>query len=254
MAGAVASALFFGKIFQVHIKSFGLVALALTVWIIYTVDHLRDARKIEHSASTRRHRFHQENFRILIIFLVIALAIDAIAIFFIRRQVFEWGLILTSMVSSYLIFHRSLQFLKELFASCLYTSGVILLSISVTDVQVETPHLLLIIQFALTAWINLVLFSWFDLEFDKRDDQNSFVTILGKKTTQKFLISLHVVSVLLTIVQIAVGAPLVPVGILFFMNATLAMIFFKRDVFEKHDRYRLIGDAVFIFPVLSLLM
>ena len=47
-AGAVISAVFFAQIFNVQIKPYGLLALGLTVWIIYTVDHLRDAKKIKH--------------------------------------------------------------------------------------------------------------------------------------------------------------------------------------------------------------
>ena|SRR5688572_29933788 len=89
-AGAVISALFFAQIFNVQIKPYGLLALGLTVWIIYTADHLRDAKKIKHRASTQRHRFHQQYFCSLTVFVGSAILLDAVTIFFIRRQVFEW--------------------------------------------------------------------------------------------------------------------------------------------------------------------
>lgn len=250
--GSVASALFFGRIFHVHIKPIGLVALGLTVWAIYTIDHLRDARKIARPAATLRHRFHQENFRILSFLLCLAILADAVAIFFIRRQVFEWGLLLTSVVILYLIFHRSLQFLKELFVASLYTAGVLLLSVTVMAVDANTQHYLMILQFLIAAWTNLVLFSWFDQAFDQRNDQNSFVTILGRKTAQTFLNYLFIVSFLLTIIQLIIATPLMPVLILFLMNAALFLIFVFRKYLEKDDRYRLIGDAVFLFPSLLL--
>ena len=166
-AGAVISARFFAKIFDVQIKPYGLVALGLTVWIIYTVDHLRDAKNIKHNASTQRHRFHQKYFHpLIIVFVASPSALDTFTIFFIRRQVFEWGLILFVMVMLYLIVQQYLRFLKEFFIASLYTCGVLLISITITTIDVNTMHVLLIIQFGLIAWTNLVLFSWFDHVFD----------------------------------------------------------------------------------------
>ena len=252
VAGAIVSALFFGKILEVQIKPIGLIALGLTVWVIYTIDHLRDAWKIAHPAATLRHRFHQENFRVLLLFLCGATIADAVAIFFIRQQVFNWGLVLTGAVVLYLIFHRSLQFLKELFVASLYTAGVLLLSVTVTPVDLGTHHYLLIIQFAFAAWTNLLLFSLFDQVFDQRNEQNSFVTILGRETTQIFLTVLFAVSFLLTINELLMEMPIVPVLVLLLMNATLFLIFIFRNRLEKDDKYRLIGDAVFLFPLLLL--
>ncbi len=253
VAGAIVSALFFGKFLEVEIKPIGLIALGLTVWVIYTIDHLWDASKIAHPAETLRHRFHQENFRLLSFFLCLAIIADAVAIFFIRRQVFEWGLVLTGVVILYLVFHRYLRFLKELFVASLYTIGVLLLSVTVTPIDLSAPHYLLIIQFAIAAWTNLLLFSWFDQSFDQRNDQNSFVTILGRKTTQVFLYSLFIGSFLLTIIEVIGNIAIVPVIILLLMNATLFLIFLFRRTLEKDDRYRLIGDAVFLLPLLLLI-
>ncbi len=253
VGGAIASALFFGEILNVQIKPIGLVALGLTVWVIYTIDHLRDARKIPHPAATLRHRFHQENFRVLSFILMIATVADAVAIFFIRRQVFEWGMVLTAVVALYLIFHRSLRFLKELFVASLYTAGVLLLSVTVSPVHLSTPHYFMIIQFAIAAWANLVLFSWFDQAFDERNEQNSFVTILGRKTAQIFLYGLFLLSFLLTVIQLLMEIQTAPVLILLLMNATLFLIFMFRVPLEKDDKYRLIGDAVFLFPLLLLI-
>jgi hypothetical protein len=249
VAGAVVSAIFFANIFAVQVKTVGLIALGLTVWAIYTIDHLRDARRIMHPAATLRHRFHQENFLTLTILLGAALVIDAVAIFFIRRQVFEWGLVLTAIVILYLVFQHSLRFLKELFVASLYTAGVLLLSITVAPPEIVVEYRLLIFQFAVTACANLVLFSWFDQIYDQRNEQNSFATILGNKTTHRFLYGLFLLNFLLTIIQVAVGTPLMPVLVLFAMNVALVLIYVFRKNLEKDDIYRLMGDAVFLFPL-----
>src|SRR6187551_3842552 len=88
VAGVVICAVFFSRIFQAHIRPQGLVTLSLTVWIIYTTDHLLDAHRIQGTASTARHRFHQENFFLLFVFLGISTIINIILIFFIREAVF----------------------------------------------------------------------------------------------------------------------------------------------------------------------
>jgi len=252
-AGAVISARFFAKIFDVQVKPYGLVALGLTVWIIYTVDHLRDAKNIKHKASTQRHRFHQKYFHPLIIALGVAIALDTFTLFFIRRQVFEWGLILLVAVILYLIVQQYLRFLKEFFIASLYTCGVLLISITITTIDVNTMHLLMIIQFGMIAWTNLVLFSWFDHVFDERDEQNSFVTMMGKRATGFFLYGLFGVNFLITAIQVASVMTSIPVIILCSMNIILFLIFIFRDSLAKYDLYRLIGDAVFLIPAFLLI-
>jgi hypothetical protein len=242
VAGAVISALFFSKLLLVEVKIYGLVALALTVWIIYTIDHLRDARRIRHPAATLRHRFHQENYRTLLFVLYGAIVIDAAIILFIRRQVFEWGLILSAIVLLYLMIHRSLRFLKELFIASLYTAGILLLSITTTPVQTGLMHYLVILQFGSIAWANLVLFSWFDVAFDQQND-----------TTEILLIELFALNFIIAIIQLSMAAPIMAVFILIAMNSVLLIIFLFRKVLEKHELYRSIGDAIFMLPAFFLI-
>ncbi len=253
VAGAIISALFFAKIFQVQVRPFGLMALGLTVWVIYTIDHLRDAKKISHQAATKRHRFHQQYFNILFVLLCITILVDSFVIFFIRRQVFEWGFVLLFIVIFYLMAYRSLRFLKEILIASLYTWGVLVLSIPVTTIKLHPTHYLLITQFAIIAWINLVMFAWFDQEYDLRDNQNSFVTVFGKRVSFICLNTLFVLNFLLAFIQIFLQGPTLPVLILLVMNTVLFLIFLFRGALAKNDVYRLIGDAVFLFPILFLL-
>ena len=253
VVGAVVSAMFFAELLQVRIRPFGLIALGLTVWIIYTVDHLRDAKRIKHTASTTRHRFHQEHFQLLSICLVIVILINGVAIFFIRKQVFEFGFLLSCMVAVYLLVQQSLRFLKELSIAALYTCGVLLPSITTTFQDITTIHYLFMFQFGCIAWANLVMFSWFDQVFDKQDRQNSFVTVLGDTTTEYFLYALFTFNGFMSIVQYFLNAPLLPIVILSLMNMTLLFVFIYRRRLGQDDAYRLIGDAIFLIPIALLL-
>jgi hypothetical protein len=253
VAGAIVSALFFAKIFDVQVRPFGLLALGITVWGIYTLDHLRDAKRIRHQASTERHRFHQRHFKPLTILLCAAVLTDIVLVFFIKKRVFEWGIVLSIVVGLYLLVQHALRFLKELFIAVLYTSGVLLLSLPLTPLKIDWIQYGTIIQFGLVAWINLIMFSWFDQEYDRQDRQNSFVTILGGETTSIVLYSLIFLNFALAVIQLYFQGPPRAVIILGFMNLTLLLVFHFRRTLAGDDQYRLIGDAVFLFPVFYLI-
>lgn len=251
VAGAVICALFFAKVFSVVVLPFGLATLGLTVWIIYTTDHLFDAVSIKKEASTERHRFHQRYFNILLVCVVIVLILDSVLIFYIRPQVFKWGLILGCAVGLYLLVQRYLKFLKEIFVACMYTAGILLPSITITDLNLTYFHWIMIAQFALLALGNLLIFSWFDIDQDWKDNQHSFVTVFGKGVTEKIIWILLVLNFIIGLA--VVYEYVIPEIILLLMNAGLFFLFFFRKRYQQNDVYRIIGDSVFLIPVLYLL-
>lgn len=246
--GSICSALFFAQILQVHILSFGLFALGLSVWIIYTADHLLDALKIKSPAATARHRFHQKNFKILLIMLAVAMVVNGIIILFIRQRVLVAGLYIAAIVGIYFLINRYLKFMKEIFIAIVYTIGVLLPSVSVTQQPMHNWPWLIIISFSVTALINLILFSWFDHARDLRDGNISFVTVLGEQTSRTVIVLLF----LLVTVLAAISASIAGVVILL-MNVLLLLTFIFHRYFTIHDRFRILGDFVFMLPIVYLL-
>jgi 4-hydroxybenzoate polyprenyltransferase len=252
-AGAVVCALFFAKFFEVSIKPFGLVSLGLTVWIIYTADHLLDAKRVLQPASSERHRFHQQYYKVFIPILIVAILIDAAQIFFIRKPVIVAGIVLAVLVVLYFFVQRYLVYVKEIFGALLYAGGVLLAPLSLMDEPLTTMHFILMLQFTLTALINLLLFTWFDKEVDQRDKHQSFTTIFGEKATQNILSILFILNASLTAIQIKNGI-VIPAVILMSMSVILLFILLNKKYFEVNDRYRLLGDAVFLLPLIYFFM
>jgi hypothetical protein len=252
-AGAVVCTAFFAKIFDVYIKPFGYISLGLTVWIIYTVDHLLDARNTQHTAATLRHRFHQWHFKTLFSIVVIAALIDVVQLFFIRRQLIISGLILASLIVIYLLIQRYLRFVKELFGALLYSGGVLLAPLSLMITPLSLMQALLISQFFITAFINLLLFSWFDKVNDTLDKHQSFTTFFGESATLAVLLILFSINGILAIIQIKTCMYSIPSSIIFSMNMILFMIMILRKHFAVNERYRLLGDAIFILPILYVM-
>lgn len=251
--GAVCSAAWFAKGFDVQLRPYAFLALGLTVWIIYTADHLLDARKVAKEASTYRHRFHQQYFKILAVCLMIAVVIDFGFIFFVRVQILYAGLTLFSIVVLYLLVNRWLSFVKELVIAIVYCSGVLLPTLSLKSTGLSAGDYLWIVSFFLTALINLMVFSIYDFPSDKSDGYNSFVRTFGVRLTQQILSVFFLVQVGLA-GMLAVHGFWNEATVLSVMNITLFLLFIKPSYFAKADLYRVVGDGVFLFPVVLLLV
>lgn len=253
VAGAIVSALFFAKVFYVTILPYGLAALGLSVWIIYTADHLGDARRIHEPASSGRHRFHQRYPAVILTLLLAAIAVNVVLLFHVRPAVFLWGSVLVIFIGGYLLLHRRFFFLKEFFVAGLYVIGVLLPSLAVTTVKITWFHAALIAQLFLVGLLNLFIFSWYDADRDKSDKLGSFATRFGRARTGS------VVRVVAAIEVVTGAAVLMISGFdhaAFYpliMTAVLLAVFFIPDRFRKHDYYRLVGDAVFLLPAVYVM-
>jgi len=253
VAGALVCALFFARIFEVVIALPSLAGLLLTVWIIYTADHLWDAKNIGQSASTARHRFHQRHFRKIIVILIVMIILDIFTLFFMDAMVLKWGALLMALVSIYLISHRYLKVLKEIFIAVMYTCGIILPALSVATRELTVMHGVLIGQFAILALINLLLFSWFDRELDQQDNQHSFVTTMGVHFTTITIWLLILFEALCTVIQVVAITLRGPAMVVGSMSIALLLILVFRDKISENDYFRFLGDAVFLVPVFYLL-
>lgn len=251
--GAVCCAAWFANYFEVELKVYALICLGLTVWIIYSADHLMDAIKIKGEASTLRHRFHQDHFKGITILLLLAIVIDFALLFFLRAQVLYAGIFLICIVMVYLLLSRWLTYLKETAVAGLYCGGVLLPALSLKESGMATADLFVILCFFLTALINVIMFAWFDHALDIRDGSNSFSTKFGQNFTKKLLILLFGLQVIFLVILI-VSKSFYPSIMFATMNGMLYLLFIRSDQFLRAEYYRLLGDAVFLIPALFLLI
>jgi hypothetical protein len=253
--GSVCCAAWFARLFDMSLKPQAFIVLGLTVWIIYTADHLLDAKRTAGIASTARHRFHQQHYSWLLIALALAVTVDLIFVFFIRQAVFEWGLLLSGVMVVYFLVQRFLKYLKELAVAIIFSCGVMLPSVAVAYRPIDLGLALIVGEFMLTALLNLLLFSWFDRHNDSQDKRESFVTLAGEKGTRKFVRAVFLLSGAL-LMGTALYFPVMinAVVILFLMNVILVVMFIQPNYFQPNDRFRLIGDAVFLLPIIYLFL
>lgn len=251
--GAVCCAAWFADYVGAQPRSYALICLGLTVWLIYTADHLLDAIQVQGEASTPRHKFHQTYFKIVLSAWVVTGCIVFILLFFIRAQVLHAGIFLIGIVAFYLLLNRWLIYLKEIAAAVIYCGGVLLPALVLNTSVITMSDRLVIVVFFLTAFINVIMFAWFDYDSDVRDGYNSFAIKFGKNFTRVLLIGLFVLQ-LVFLVALCVFQNSTPAILFALMNGILFMLFLKPATFKRGEYYRLLGDAIFLIPAAFLLL
>lgn len=251
--GAMISALFLTRIFNVNVRFHGLLCLGLTVWLIYTMDHLVDAKMIKNPASTERHRFHQRYFKLILVLAILILLTIFPLLFYIYKPVLGMGIGLGALVVIYFFVQRKLGFLKEILGALLYCVGVMLPVIALSNLSFNSLISVPAILFFNTALINLVLFSWFDREKDIQDNHSSLVTRVGDKASKGILYFLFIAQIGLIIYALNSEIHISMLLVFGSMYLVLLLIFMKAGWFASNDRYRLAGDAIFLIPLIYLL-
>lgn len=243
--GALILLRFFSSIHYVFPSWSVYFLLGTSVWIIYTVDHLRDAEKAPNS-QRGRYQFHLKYHRGLKMAIVIMLLFAIYAIFQTSVLILVSGGLVGLLSLFYLVIHPMLSKwgMKELYVAIIYTTGILLAPFVLSESFSLTYYLLLF----LLSFLNLVLFSWFEQEDDKRDAFSSIATVLSAR--QMEILILVLISVGLSI---SILAPFSN-GMLFFMIAfgVYAFMLLNHSWVRRNELFRVMGDGVFFLPILLL--
>ncbi len=248
-AGAMTGCAFFARIFGIEMLPHALVALGLIVWIIYTVDHLIDARNTTGEPSTDRHRFHKRYAQALMALLIIAGIVVMLEAFYVRKPVLFAGIGIAILVLGYIALQASLKYAKEIVGALLYTAGVVAGPWSLLNRAISAPELLLVLLFGITAMINLMLFSLIDRDSDLVDRRASFATIYGPEVTRNVLVAgFVIVAALCALLLIDYMNYTSATITILIMNVVLFFTFYFREYMRRDDRYRRVGDLAFLIP------
>ncbi|HNP17350.1 MAG TPA: UbiA family prenyltransferase [Fulvivirga sp.] len=230
--------------------------LGLTVWSIYTFDHLLDSRKGDLKISTERHLFHLKYQRQLSKFILVVLLLIGGLIFLLPTKTLVLGtalglIVLAYFLSMYLINWKSIIH-KELTIAIVYTLGVMVGPLSVFNGVFEAYLMLIIATFFVIVLLNLLIFSIFDSDADSTANFPSLIQRVGDKWSKILIVILSALAVLMLTSIYSLGFRKES-GLLLGMLLILQVIYwFKTNGFIK-ENYRYLGDGVFILPILYLL-
>lgn len=271
VAGVMGSAVFFTRVFEVNMPWYWWIVLPTTVWVIYTLDHLFDGLKVKEKAQTIRHQMHYK-YRKLIFWLAgIISAINIyLVIFYFDRELIEFGVTLSACVGAYLIiyqlFNRSTKksYLKEITVALIYTVGIAGGPLVMADDVGNGVYMM--ISYTLLALCNLLIFSLFDYEKDRKNGFTSLAQSVGDRFVHiltivllvgGFLFNIYVAYIFWALSGFLTGEPTIDgpfmlIAIMLLMiTGLLALLAFPKW-FAVNERYRFLGDGVFVFPLILL--
>lgn len=227
------------------------VALGAAVWLIYTLDHLIDARRTT-NPSNPRHLFHQKHFQTLLLTAGGVLILSLWNIYFLPEAVIKNGAVLSSIAIAYLILVWWIKqlWVKELVVAIVYAFGIYLAPLTLKPF-VGPDDVLVVGQLGLIAFLNLMVFSFYDKERDVQDGFNSLVLRLGISTSIWIIHALGIITIAISIARFCVTADSLQLCYAS-MGICLYVIFLIPRFFQESERFRMVGDGVFFIPILFL--
>lgn len=258
--GAAAGAFLVCKVLAIQLPSIIYFSLTMAVWLIYTIDHLMDAAKMQQKAITPRHVFHQKYYKeLLCIWLVLFVVTGFLSLAYLPIQTIKFGMIATILVVVHLVLVNmlgtkiSILVQKELGVAIIYSVGVVVGPLSMMNTM---PKYLWWVmgQLFLYAFINLLEFSYFERDVDKKQDQTSIARSLGTQQLEIIIYIMLAVGALVNFYCLAYFTSMVVIQlVLSTMYGVLTLVFIKKQIFAANERYRTWGDGVFLFPVVLVL-
>lgn len=258
--GAAAGAFLVCKVLAIQLPSIIYFSLTMAVWLIYTIDHLMDAAKMQQKAITPRHVFHQKYYKeLLCSWLVLFVVTGFLSLAYLPIQTIKFGMIATILVVVHLVLVNmlgtkiSILVQKELGVAITYSVGVVVGPLSMMNTM---PKYLWWVmgQLFLYAFINLLEFSYFERDVDKKQDQTSIARSLGTQQLEIIIYIMLAVGALVNFYCLAYFTSMVVIQlVLSTMYGVLTLVFIKKQIFAANERYRTWGDGVFLFPVVLVL-
>jgi len=262
--GALASSCFAARLFAVDPGWVWWITLALTVWLLYTGDHMLDAWRNRKKIERELHAFMNKNRRSLIWSMTLVTVVDMLLIFnLLDQEVMKYALVLAGLV---LLFYamrhvfrknRVLFIPGEFFVLLIYMAGTWLGPLSAAENGFVPSQGLIALIFAGVLLMNLGVISLYDMKLDNRLGIGSLANALGQKRTRRVLIGTSIAIYLVSLLQFLVFEmdryfkyALILAG----MTTILLLVLLYPSRFRRMDYYRLAADAVLYMGFLSLLV
>ncbi len=264
VTGAVLSALFAARLLSVTPGIAYWIILPVSVWVVYTADHLVDAYRLKDNAHTQRHLFHYRHFKTLTMLVLLFSMLNTIlAVFFLDHRIVIFGLVVGGVTALYLLAVHLLgeskryYLQKELFVAVIYVSGVWGGPWALSGFGTKLHTVVLFFIFFLLAIGDVLIYTIYEYSTDRLDHHPTLFSLVGRKTTLVLFFGIMAMA--------AIGSIFVIVESPFFLDraagkiylmmgfALLVLVSFP-ELFRPHNRYRYLGEMVFWLPgILSMI-
>lgn len=258
-AGVLGSAALAQTMLASTMKPCWWLLLPASVWVIYTADHLFDARKTGSAAVNRRHKFHSDNSRLLTLCAIATgTACVAAAFWCLREIVLLAGAFMGTLALAHLAlaYWGKIRIGKEFSVAIVYACGVWFAPYLNRTVEVSAAIAVAFGLFLVAALLNLFMNSLIELSIDRSEQQVFALRTLAPSLVRRAVIGVAVVSFIMLLV-LASGltgfAYRWEFTYLTFLCTVPGGILFFEDYFRVNARYRLPAELAFLAGIGLLL-
>lgn len=253
--GSVIMTLFIAKVFGVELTTPMVIGLSIAIWLIYTLDHLLDAKKSKEKATNPRHAFHQTYFKQVVGLALIIFAFGLWNLKFLPESTLVFGFFLAGTSGIYLIysFLSKKPFRKELFAAFVYTAGIVTAPVSLMN-TVSWYELLLMVQLFTLAYGNLLIIPLFEHDIDIKDQHASVATLKGASIVKQRVLLICTFNAIFIAFQFYGPLPEAIPIIFALMTFVLFALINRQDLFRRFQLFRILADGIFFLPGIYLML
>jgi hypothetical protein len=233
--------------------------LALSIWTIYTVDHLLDARRLRSRGGDHRYRFHQAHARPLAAAALLAGTLAAAAaVVWLPGPVLLAGCVLGALSGAHLAGAqlRCRRWVpKELSVAGIYTGGIWMGPLLLAR-QIHPWAWLAVLLHGTAVLLNLGMYAVIEERRDAADDSASVSRTLGGRRVRHAILALTLLAAAAALAGAAWG-PAAYEGAwaaLLLLIGTPALILAAPARFLPAERYRLCGELVFLLLAVPCLL
>lgn len=171
--------------------------LAISVQIIYLIDHIFDVLQKKTLLLSERHRFIKEHIKLFMIVLVLIILLNVyLCLLFLNTSALFAGLGLCIVVIIYFYNNISLKIIpKEILTAIIYATGICLIPTYYNISNDNVFELLFLISgISICTFINLICNNLFEWNEDQTNSENSFSQKVGRKQSEEILKLLYLIS------------------------------------------------------------
>ncbi len=250
VAGAIAALVFSASVLGIDLHRSYYTIMALTVWLIYTTDHLMDGSRTHgKSESEIRNFFYNYKIPIILVFLVILILDFRLIVYRLDEKVVQFGMGVGIATVLYLLMNRYYDgaqkwlFIKELWIAIIYTLAIWGGTVILAGDTLNTTQFMIIASFGLIIFGNVLLYSIFERELDAQENNKSLVRDFGLPVTLNITVFALAVSILIALsAYLFMGASLIHILPLILISVTMLMIISFPGHFSKRKMYGIIAD------------
>lgn len=256
--GALCSGFFAARIVGADMEWPFWIVLAITVWVVYMLDHLLDAYRLKAGSHSQRHRFAYHYFRVLTVIASVLMVIDVfLVVIFLEKELLIFGaaagmLILSYFAGLYLARGRYFFLLqKEIIVAFFYLAGIWGGPILKVGFNLQPYVLWSMAAFYCLAVSNALVLSHNDRDVDKKDKHISFAVSYGRKRTKNIIVLLCALAFLIAFFILFDGSfsdASAVAGIYITMAVIMGLLVHRTGNHTNSYLYRILAEGVFWLP------